>query len=158
MNDLNKEFVRLGEEEKSLSFDSFSREDAYRLGTLIIQKAQKNPSLGIEICLNDLMVFRYFPTGITRDHELWLRRKRNSVEFREMSSLRLRIMAEMNNQTLSDWLVDPTNYALGGGGYPINIKDTGMIGSICVTGYADIEDHKIIVDSIREYLQTQSAK
>jgi uncharacterized protein (UPF0303 family) len=146
-------YERLGVEEARLSFAGFSREDAYELGKLIREKAKANPApLGVEIWLNGLMVFRCYPTGITRDHELWLQRKRRSVEFREMSSLRLKAMAEMNHATLADWGLDPRDYALGGGGYPIRVKDTGMIGSICVSGYPDLEDHRIVVDTLTEFI------
>ena len=134
--DRRLEFERLGLEEEELSFRSFSREDAYKLGTLIVSKAKVNPQpLGIRIILNGTEVFRYYPTGITKDHELWLERKKKSVEFREMSTWRLKAMAEMNDQKLEDWLIDSTQYALGGGGYPIKILNTGMIGCICVSGY-----------------------
>jgi uncharacterized protein (UPF0303 family) len=153
MNALD-EFNRLEIEENELSFSVFSRRDAWNVGSLIAEKAKSNPlPLGIEIFLNGLMVFRYYPEGITRDHELWLQRKRHTVEFREMSSLRLKRMAEISGTTLTDWKVDPILFALGGGGYPVKIKNTGMIGSICASGYSDIEDHQIIVDALREYIK-----
>lgn len=151
VEDRKIEFERLGKEEEELSFESFSREDAYELGVLIAIKAKSNPlPLGIRIILNGTEVFRYYPTGITKDHELWLERKRRSVEFREMSTWRLKAMAEMNEQTLEDWLIDPTLYVIGGGGYPIKLVHTGMIGSICVSGYPDLDDHNMIVECIKE--------
>jgi uncharacterized protein (UPF0303 family) len=106
--------------------------------------------LGIEIFLNGLEVFRFFPDGITRNHELWLKRKRNSVEFQEMSTWRLKMMAEMKNETLESWLVDPAEYVLGGGGYPIKLRGTGMVGSICVSGYPDIHDHEMVTWGLKK--------
>jgi uncharacterized protein (UPF0303 family) len=150
-----EEYDRLGKEEEELSFDHFSREDAWKVGLGIAEKAKSNPlPLGIEIVLNGLMVFRYYPEGITRDHELWLSRKRHTVEFREMSSMRLKWMSVKDNYSVTDWKVDPALFSLGGGGYPVRIKNTGVIGSICTSGYVDTEDHQIIVDVLREYINS----
>jgi uncharacterized protein (UPF0303 family) len=150
-----EEYDRLGKEEEELSFDHFSRGDAWNVGLRIVEKAKPNPlPLGIEIVLNGLMVFRYYPEGITRDHELWLERKRHTVEFREMSSMRLKWMSVKDGRAVTDWQVDPALFALGGGGYPIKIRNTGLIGSICTSGYVDTEDHQIIVDVLREYINS----
>ena len=118
-----------------------------------MKKPRKTPQpLGVEIVLNGLMVFRFYPTGITKNNQLWLERKRRTVDHREMSSLRLKAMADMKQVTLEDWKLDPAQYALDGGGYPIIIKNTGCIGSVCASGYLGREDHQIIVDAIAEYL------
>jgi uncharacterized protein (UPF0303 family) len=154
-----EEFERLGVEEEQLSFSCFSRQDAWNLGSLITEKTKNNPQpLGLEIYLNGFLVFRYFPAGITRDHELWLNRKRRTVELREMSSLRLKWMAEKNNSKISDWKLDPNDYFLGGGGYPIKIKNTGMIGIILATGTNDIDEHNSIVDAIKEYKKNKTGE
>jgi uncharacterized protein (UPF0303 family) len=150
--DANAEFERLGAEEEELAFESFSRRDAWNLGSLIVEKTKNNPQpLGLEIYLNQFLVFRYFPAGITRDHELWLNRKRRTVELREISSLRMKRMAEKTGSSVSDWKLDPNDYCLGGGGYPVKIKNTGMIGIILATGTNDIDEHNTIVGAIREY-------
>ncbi|MDR2370336.1 MAG: heme-binding protein [Treponema sp.] len=150
--DAKEEFERLGAEEEELAFKSFSRRDAWNLGSLIVEKTKNNPQpLGLEIYLGGLLVFRYFPAGVTRDHELWLSRKKRTVELREMSSLRMKRMAEKNGSSISDWKLDPNDYFLGGGGYPVNIKNTGMIGVILATGTNDIDEHNAIVGAVREY-------
>jgi uncharacterized protein (UPF0303 family) len=152
MNNAKEEYDRLGKEEEDLAFESFSRRDAWNLGSLIVEKTKNNPQpLGLEIYLNGLLVFKYFPDGITRDHELWLNRKHRSVMLREMSSLRLKWMAEKNGSKISDWKLEPNDYFLGGGGYPVKIKKTGMIGLILATGTNDIDEHNSIVEAIREY-------
>lgn len=151
---LQKLYDELLEEEMELAFPSFSNEDALRLGQIIIEKAKENPiPLGVEIVLNGLMVFRYYSTGITRDHEMWLARKRKSVELRDSSSLRLTVYFEQCNATFEDWKLNPNEYCTGGGGYPIRIKGSGVVGSICASGYADKDDHAIIVEAIKQFLQ-----
>ncbi len=46
-----------------------------------------------------------------------------------------------------------SEYACCGGGFPLNIKKAGVVGTICVSGLPHLEDHQLIVDSLREYLK-----
>ena len=43
-------------------------------------------------------------------------------------------------------------YACCGGGFPLTVKTIGVIGTICVSGLPHMEDHKLIVDALEEYL------
>lgn len=154
MNAAKTNYQYLAEQEKSVEFQKFSAEDALKLGLLINEKAKKYPDpLAIEITVNGLVVFRYFPDDIFRDCEFWLERKKNSVNLMNMSSLRFMYWLEMIGETLEDRKLNPKNYAAGGGGFPIKLKGTGVIGSICVSGLPDLDDHQIIVDSITEILK-----
>jgi len=44
-------------------------------------------------------------------------------------------------------------YACCGGGFPLTVKNTGVIGTICVSGLPHTQDHQVIVDTLREYLK-----
>ena len=81
------------EQEEKLQFDHFSRADALALGLKLHENAKKQPiPVAVEITVNGLVVFRYFPDGALPDSELWLQRKRNTVELMEMSSLHLSLI------------------------------------------------------------------
>ncbi len=152
----NITYEGLVEEERALSFLSFDRKDALNLGLLIHKKAEQrfDIPLTIEITINSLVVFRYFPNGSVRDSEAWMARKRNSVELMSMSSLRFLYWLEQAGSSLEKRHLRADEYAVAGGGYPILIKGTGCVGSICVSGLPDhYADHAIVVDSIREYLK-----
>lgn len=142
-------------EEKNLVFEKFSREDAFKLGCLLYENSKKYPDpCCFEITVNGLVVFRYFPTGTIADSELWLARKRNTVQLMEMSSLHFLAWLETNGETVEGRKLDANQYAAGGGGFPIILKDTGMIGSICVSGMPDhLTDHEILVNTIAQFLQ-----
>lgn len=142
-------------EEKNLVFEKFSREDAFKLGCLLYENSKKYPDpCCFEITVNGLVVFRYFPTGTIADSELWLARKRNTVQLMEMSSLHFLAWLETNDETVEGRKLDANQYAAGGGGFPIILKDTGMIGSICVSGMPDhLTDHEILVNTIAQFLQ-----
>ena len=71
-----------------------------------------------------------------------------------MSSLRFMYWLEMMRESLEDRKLNPQDYAAEGGGFPIRLKDTGLIGSICVSGLSNhLDDHQLIVDSLTEFLK-----
>ncbi len=144
------EYQRLLDQEKNFIFSSFSRADVLTLGLLMLEQAKAYPDpVAVEITLNGLVVFRHFTDGSLLDSELWLQRKRNSVNLMAMSSLRFMKWLEMAGQTLSDRKLDPSDYAANGGGFPIVLADTGMIGSICISGLPNhTDDHQIVIDAL----------
>ena len=48
--------------------------------------------------------------------------------------------------------MDKQEIACCGGGFPLTVKNTGVIGTICVSGLPHLEDHNFIVDALKEYL------
>lgn len=147
----------LSQQEKLYQFDRFTREDALRIGLLLHENAQKYPEpVAIEITINGLVVFRYFPEGTMQDNALWLTRKRHTVELMQMSSLHFLMWLQENGETLESRKLMPNDYAAGGGGFPIAIRGTGVIGSICVSGLPDHkEDHQLLVDTLAAYISSK---
>ena len=142
------------EEEKKLVFPSFNREDAWKLGCLLLENSKKKPKpVGIQIIVNDMVIFRYIPEGVTLNNSIWMERKHNMVMIREMSSRQAQVMRDLRGQTMEDWVMDPNEYSTVGGGFPIRVAGTGLIGSACVSGLPAEEDHKLIVETLTEYLQ-----
>ena len=149
--DAQKELERLTQEEIQLHLPRFSKDDACRLGNIIAQIAQeKSRPLAAEVYHGDLLVFRYLPSGTTLDNVQWLNRKHNTVALQEMSSMRFKaLMATRGIHSLAEWgMLDPTQYVLGGGGYPVFVDGCGMVGIVCVSGYPDTEDHDVLVQAL----------
>lgn len=146
--------VQVVKEEEALQFDHFTRQDALQLGLLMDKNARNYPDpAAIEITVNGLVVFRYFQEGAIPDSELWLARKRNTVELMHMSSLHFLAWLEENGETMQDRKLDANAYAAGGGGFPIIIRGVGVVGSICASGMSNhLDDHALVVESIKQYL------
>lgn len=141
----------LFELEKELTFSSFSRADALRLGQLIneISAGYAEP-IAAEITINGLVVYRYFQDGARPDSELWLERKRNAVDLMQTGSLRFGCMLEESGETLEGRKLNPDDYAPGGGGMPIILTGTGVIGSVCVSGEPNhLDDQEIVVKAMQ---------
>jgi uncharacterized protein (UPF0303 family) len=157
--DANKELELLTAEEEALYLPKFSKDDACRLGAILNEIAnEKGKPLAIEVYHNDLMVFRHLPSGTTRDNVMWLKRKYNSVALQEMSSMRFKaLMGTYGFSSLKEWgMLDFTQYVLGGGGYPVVVKESGMVGIACVSGYVGTEDHEVLVEGLSRLKEEMS--
>lgn len=144
------------QQEEELEWANFTRAHALVLGMGILeQQAKKHTDpIAIEITLNGLVVYRYFQDGALPESALWLQRKRNSVELMHMSSLRFLLWLEKNGETLESRKLPANDYAAGGGGFPIRVEGTGVVGSVCVSGCShSIDDHQLIVDAMQEMIQ-----
>ncbi|MDO4173897.1 MAG: heme-binding protein [Eubacteriales bacterium] len=145
-------YASLTELEQELTFSSFSRADALRLGLLIYEISSGYPEgpLATEITINGLVVYRYFQEGALPDSELWLERKRNAVDLMHMGSLRFGCLLEETGETLESRKLNPDDYAPGGGGMPIILDGTGVIGSVCVSGQPNhLDDQAIVVAALQ---------
>ena len=76
-------------DEQTYQFTHFSHRDAWELGHALVSACeQMGAPLAVEIEVNHVIVFRYYPDGTGAYHEQWLRRKRNLVNLLEKSSQR----------------------------------------------------------------------
>lgn len=113
--------------------------------------------VAFEIVINGLVVFRYFQDGCPAESHHWLMRKRRVIESQQMSSLRFGKLLELRRETLEDNLMSPQDYAPGGGGMPITLRDTGVIGSVCVSGCPDhLRDQDIVANAMLRLLDYKS--
>jgi len=154
MNEAKANYEVVLNQEKNLEFTKFSRNDALAIGLSIIENAKKYiDPVAVEITLNGLVVFRFFSEGSCLDNDLWLSRKRNSINLMNMSSLRFMYWLDVIGETVANRKLNPNDYAAGGGGFPISLSGTGVVGSICVSGLPDhLDDHQLIVDTLTEFL------
>lgn len=143
------------EQEERLQFERFSYNDAWTLGSIVARKArERNLPILCEIRINGFEVFRFVNEGAKLHNALWAERKFRTVELIQRSSLRALYMPAVGEDDLFSDLqhFDRGEYALLGGGFPIRLKGTGMIGSIAISGLPHTEDHELIVESMSEYL------
>ncbi len=142
------------EQEERLRFDSFSNETALEIGLAIVEKLKtKGDGTAVEIILNGCTVFKYGLNGSNSHNSMWLRRKANTVNTVHKSSLHVGAILEADNEDIEkDWHLEHKDYATLGGGFPIYVNGTGVVGSICVSGLPHETDHQTVVDAIESYL------
>ena len=155
MDNIKQQFIELEKEEMTLAFDTFTHQTAYELGQIIIDNYERIGKVAFEIVINDLCIYSFYPEGTSKLSTNWIKRKRNTVNLKEMSSLRMGIWMQMKQVDLDYIGVETKDYTYLGGGYPIRLKNGALIGSIASTGLHHLEDHRIIVESLNQYFETK---
>lgn len=135
--------------EKELSFQEFNNQNAYQLGNLIVSYIEKNhlKNVRIRIVIDGDIVFQYLMEG--KKGVTWLDRKQKTVEKYGHSSYYIYLENEENGTYQED--EKDESLVICGGGFPLTIKDK-IRGSILVSGLAHDEDHQVIVDCLKEYM------
>lgn len=142
-------------QEEILQFSHFTNEDAWELGSYMVEEAARNDlPVAVSIRLNNgYTVFQYGFSGINCSNELWMKRKENTVRMMEMSSLRLYMLLKLKQETLEDRGLNGKDYVARGGAFPIRVEGVGVIGSVIVSGLDHMADHDFAVACISQYLR-----
>ena len=150
-NELLKELLN---QEKELQFETFSMETAHLIGLSIMNTGKTaNLPITIDITRHGQQLFHVALEGSSHDNDCWIKRKSNLVNRVSHSSYYMSILLSIKGKTIEEsLLLKESDYAPHGGSFPIIIKDTGVIGTITVSGLASADDHKLVVDAIRDFL------
>jgi uncharacterized protein (UPF0303 family) len=142
------------EQEKALVLPEFSEAIAFKLGAAVRDSAIA-AGLGIaaEIRTGERPLFYMALAGTSADNAHWLRRKANLVHRVSKSSYRV----VLEHQGPDDFFgprrgLDNQEFVLAGGGFPIRVKNAGMIGSFCVSGLHERDDHRLVVETLCDHL------
>ncbi|MDF2883139.1 MAG: heme-degrading protein [Clostridiaceae bacterium] len=146
---------KLKDQEKTLQFTYFNCETALDLGMALINNAKAiGRPLTIDISKNGMQLFHYAFEGSCLDNENWIIRKNRVVQRFNKSSYYVGQRLESLGKTIEEkYGISSSLYAPYGGAFPIIIKNTGVIGSITVSGLHQGEDHDLVVNTIEEYLK-----
>ncbi|GLT17749.1 UPF0303 protein [Vibrio zhanjiangensis] len=141
-------------QEARLQFQSFDNQAAWELGSLLKENAEKqSANVAIEIVKNHHCLFCFAMPNTTPDNLCWIERKRNVVERYHHSSWYMGQYYQAKGKTIQQAsFVDEKQFAPYGGSFPLIIKGTGVVGAISVSGLPQYEDHKLLVDTLAQYL------
>ncbi|MBP6178331.1 MAG: heme-degrading domain-containing protein [Anaerolineales bacterium] len=148
---------RLLREEDELQFTKFDEDAAWKLGGMLVERAiAKQLPVTIDITRGEQQIFHASRPGTSADNDEWVKRKVRLVNRFGHSSFYMGQLLKSKGKKLEEaYLVSESLYAAHGGCFPIIIKKTGMIGTITVSGLPQEEDHKLVVETIREFLQNE---
>ncbi|MDR2740510.1 MAG: heme-binding protein [Treponema sp.] len=137
-----------------LQFFHFSRKDVWDLGNVIVNEIlDKKYILSASIRLiSGLIAFQYFSEGTNLNNDFWMRRKFNMVRDKEASSLLTALQWQKKDEGLEYQGLSPSEYVMCGGGFPIVVKGTGLVGVALVSGLPHLQDHDILIETISRYL------
>ena len=144
-------------QEDELQLHYFNHRTAWELGNLIKLAADKlSAAVAIEIYAFEQVLFSYAMQGTAKDHQEWLRRKRQSVlRFGHSSYYQGQYNASKNRDFEAQPHIDPKEYCAHGGSFPIRVKNSGMVGAVTVSGLPQEMDHQLVIDGLREVIKQQ---
>lgn len=146
--------AQLLQEEQELQFTSFNESTAWELGCRLVERAQKEGlRVTIDITRGNHQLFHASLPGTSADNDEWIKRKVRLVYRFGHSSFYMGQRLKSKSKSVEEaYLIPESEYAPHGGCFPIIVKNTGIVGTITASGLAQEEDHKFVVQAIRDYL------
>ena len=146
--------TQLLQEEHDLQFTKFDEGDAWKLGSQLVDLARsRDLSVTVDIMRGSHQLFHASLRGTSPDNDEWVKRKIRTVYRFGHSSFYIGQLLKSKGKTIEQaYLVSESEYAPHGGCFPIIIKGTGVVGTITVSGLPQEEDHKLVVEALRNYL------
>ena len=141
-------------EEEMLVLPSFDITAALEIGQIAFELASaRELKAAIEVRIGEWTVFHASLPGTNAENDWWMGRKARVVLLTGHSSIHDRVFAEETN---IDWFakhaVEEEQYAIHGGGLPINVVGKGLVGVLLVSGLPQIQDHLLGVEVLTEFL------
>jgi uncharacterized protein (UPF0303 family) len=140
----------LEEQERRLQLDGFGPDDAWELGTLLVELArERGLAVTVDVRRPGQVLFHVALDGTTPDNDVWVERKVRVVErFHESSYLVGRRLAAKGRTLGPDQGVDPALFAAHGGAFPVRVRGVGVVGTVTVSGLAQADDHALVVEAL----------
>ncbi|MFI9645937.1 heme-degrading domain-containing protein [Streptomyces sp. NPDC052040] len=141
-------------QERQLTFPRFTYDDAWALGTLLMERARaRSAPVAIDIRRNGQQLFHAALPGSTVDNDAWIDRKRRVVERYGCSSLLVGTRFRAKGTTFEESSrLDPDVYAAHGGAFPVTVEGAGVIGTVVVSGLPQLDDHALVVEAVGAFL------
>lgn len=151
MEDILKQLLQ---QEQELQFTTFNEEVAWKLGSQLVETAQtRSLPVTVDITRGIHQVFHAALRGTSADNDEWIKRKVRTVYRFGHSSFYMGQLLKSKGKTIEQsYLVSESEYAPHGGCFPIIVRDTGVVGTITVSGLPQEEDHKLVVEALTNYL------
>lgn len=141
-------------EEHDLQFASFNESTAWQLGSQLVERANKDGlPVAIDITRGSHQLFHASLLGASADNDEWIKRKARLVyRFGHSSFYIGQLLKDTGRRIGEAYLIPESEYAPHGGSFPIIVKNTGLVGTITVSGLPQEEDHRLVVQAIRDFL------
>ncbi|MET7682846.1 heme-degrading domain-containing protein [Streptomyces sp. NPDC005423] len=146
-------------QERHLVFRRFTHDDAWALGSLLVELARERQApVAVDIRRGGQQLFHATLPGSAPDNDAWIDRKRRVVERYHASSYLVGARFRAKGTTFEDSSrLDPDTYAAHGGSFPLTVEDVGVIGAVTVSGLPQLQDHRFVVEALDQFLGDRTA-
>ena len=137
-------------EEASLRLGSLSNEAAYKLGSFIARRSRSEGlAISVGIMRGGQRLFWFAGEGTSPDNDSWLERKMRTVLRFGHSSLYFgRRLAATGLSLMDRYGLATSEFSVSGGGFPLYVRGTGVVGAIAVSGLTQEDDHALVVEAL----------
>lgn len=144
---------QVAQDERDVVLAGFHAGNAWELGCLMVQRArEQGRKLAISIEVNGQKLFYYAFEGTHLNHESAVARKSRVAHVFRCCSLQVFYELQAGGGSIADRGRDPKDYLALGGAVPIRLKDSGVIGTVCVSGLAHPDDHRFVIEAMKAYI------
>jgi uncharacterized protein (UPF0303 family) len=140
----------IAEQEQKLVFDQFNEDTAFVIGGYVREAAKAiGKGIAVGVYLWDRTLFYGATAGASEGNRGWVERKAKLVRLQLKSSYRIVLERGDRPRLLEpSWAIEPTEYAIAGGAFPVSIKGAGIIGAVAVSGLSERDDHEFARSAI----------
>jgi uncharacterized protein (UPF0303 family) len=142
------------QQEAALVLTRFDNDDAWRLGTILVQLAQERRlPVTLDITRGEQQLFHAALPGASADNDDWIVRKNRTVRRFGVSSYLVGLRHRASGKAFEDqrWL-DLELYAAHGGSFPLKIANVGVVGTVTVSGLSQADDHALVVEALETFI------
>lgn len=153
-DDIIGNISQVEQQEHDLVFSTFSNDDAWRLGCLLVELAQERDlPVTVDIRRGTQQLFHAARPGTTPDNDSWIQRKVRVVERFGASSFLVGLRAKAAGTTFTAQHDLPLQeFAAHGGAFPVRVHDVGIVGVVTVSGLPQADDHALVVEALTTHL------
>ena len=146
--------AELAAQEAELVLSRLTNTDAIALGLALLEAASsRSLPVVVDVRRGDQVLFHAALPGTSATNDAWVERKVRVVRLVGTSSLRAGAEAAAEGSTFEErQRVDPLLHAAHGGAFPLVVRDVGLVGVVTVSGLPQLEDHRLVVRVLREFL------
>ncbi|MET4781345.1 heme-degrading domain-containing protein [Glaciihabitans sp. UYNi722] len=155
MSEVSDHISTVEDQERAVVFVSFDNDDAWHLGQRFVSVAQERRlPITIDIARGEQCLFHCAMPGTSAHNDVWIQRKKKTVREFAASSYLVGLRYPITDaHTIEDapWM-NSHDFTSSGGGFPIVIKDSGMLGTVAVSGLRHADDHALVLEVLREFI------
>ncbi|RKS77559.1 uncharacterized protein (UPF0303 family) [Motilibacter peucedani] len=141
-------------QERELELPSLSNDDALALGLRLLDLArQRSLPVLIEVRRGPQVLFRAALPGVLPDNDAWVAGKTRVVERLGHATYYHHLTNKAAGTDFNDRTGLPfARFRAHGGGFPLVVRGTGLVGVVVVSGLPQDEDHALVVEALRAHL------
>lgn len=143
--------ARLEAEHFALDLKHFDRDDAWRLGSALAERAlTESYPVAVDVRTASGILFHASMPGATTDNDEWVRRKAATALRFETSTALLEARVAAGGRDMFDRWLDPAEYAVAGGAVPVRVAGVGVVAVATVSGLPSADDHDLVVQALKD--------